>query len=196
MVQLREKDLGGGELRDLAASIKQTIDGRALLIINERADVALASGADGVQLGEEAMPLAAARRVVGPQCLLGRSVHSEAGAVQAEAEGANFLIVGAMFTTHSHPGIAPAGPHLLESIARRLERIAAPVPLLGIGGITETNLAEVMQAGAAGVAVITSILASPDPRQEATKLKRAMLDTWKGAPPVLSKGTIGGSVGV
>ena len=194
MVQLREKDLPGGELLELATSIKRTIDGRALLIINERADVALAAGADGVQLGEEALPLAVARRVMGPQCLLGRSVHSEEGA--AQAQGAHFLIVGAMFATRSHPGTVPAGSRLLRDIARLLERRAASVPLIGIGGITETNLGEVMRAGATGVAVITSILASPDPRQEAMKLKRAMLDTWKGESGVLSKGVSGGSVGI
>ena len=196
MVQLREKDLGGGELLDLANSIKRTIDGRALLIINERADVALAAGADGVQLGEQAMPLAAARRVVGPQCLLGRSVHSEEGAVRAQAEGADFLIVGAMFPTRSHQGAAPAGPGLLGDIAQLLQHPAAPVPLIGIGGITASNLGELMQRSAAGVAVITSILASPDPRQGATILKRAMLDTWKSTPPVLSRGASGGSVGL
>ena len=196
MVQLREKDLPGGELLELATSVKRTIDSRALLIINERTDVAQAAGADGLQLGENALPLAAARRIVGPQCLLGRSVHSEQGASQAQAEGAHFLIVGAMFASRSHPGAVPAGPRLLEDIARVLERRAASVPLIGIGGITESNLGEVMRAGAAGVAVITSILASPDPRQEANRLKREMLDAWKSAPPVLSRGVRGGSVGV
>ena len=195
MVQLREKDLPGGELLELAASIKLTINGRALLIINERADVAVAVGADGVQLGEEALPLVAARCVVGTQCLLGRSVHSEEGAAQAHAEGANFLIVGSMFASRSHPGADPAGPRLLRDINRLLERRGAPVPLIGIGGITETNLGEVMRAGAAGVAVITSILASPDPRQQAMNLKQAMLDTWMSASPVLSRGAIGGAVG-
>jgi thiamine-phosphate pyrophosphorylase len=196
MVQLREKDLPGGELLELATSVKRTIDGRAMLIINERADVALAAGADGVQLGEDALTLAVARGVVGPQCLLGRSVHSEEGAVRAQAEGAHFLIVGAMFATRSHAGVAPAGPGLLRDIARRLERRAASVPLIGIGGITETNLGEVMRAGAAGVAVITSILASPNPRQAAMKLKREMLDTWNSGTPVLSRVARGGSVGV
>ena len=194
MVQLREKDLAGGELLELASSIKRTIDGRALLIINERADVALAVDADGVQLGEQAMTLAAARRVVGPQYLLGRSVHSEEGAVQAQAEGADFLIVGAMFATRSHQGAAPVGTRLLEGISQLLECPA--VPLIGIGGITETTLGEVMQAGAAGVAVITSILVSPNPRKEAAKLKRAMLDTWKCAAPALTREVGGGPIGV
>ena len=195
MVQLREKDLPGRELLRLATSLKETISGRALLIINERVDVAVAVGADGVQLGEEAMPLAAARHIVGPQALLGRSVHSEEGGAEARAEGAQFLIVGSMFATRSHPGATPAGSSLLRNIGRLLVYPAAPVPLIGIGGITESNLGEVMQAGATGVAVITSILASPDPRQQARKLKRAMLDTWESGPPVLSRESKGGGVG-
>ena len=196
MVQLREKGLPGGQLLELAVCIKDAIDSRALLIINERADVALAAGADGIQLGEEALPLAAARRVMGPQCLLGRSVHSEIGAARAQEEGADFLIVGAMFATRSHPGAAPAGTRLLKDIAGRLECRMTPVPLIGIGGITESNLGEVMGAGALGVAVITSILGAPDPKRQAAELKRAMLDTWKSAPPVLSGEAGGGPVGV
>ena len=196
IVQLREKDLPGGELLRLAISIKETIAGRALLIINERVDVAVAVAADGVQLGEKAMPLAAARRLVGPRAFLGRSVHSEDGADRAQAEGAHFLIVGTVFATRSHPTPAPAGPDLIRDIAQLLERRTAPVPLVGIGGITEANLGEVMKAGAAGVAVITSILASPDPGQEARKLKRAMLDTWRSGPPVLSRESKGGAPGV
>ena len=196
MVQLREKDLPGGELLELATSIKRAINGRALLIINERADVALAAGADGVQLGEEAFPLAAARCVVGPQFLLGRSVHSVDGAIQAQTEGTHFLIVGTMFATPSHPGTAPAGPRILSDIAELLKRRATPVPLIGIGGITETNLGEVMRVGASGIAVISSILGSSEPKEQATKLKRTMLDIWKSAPPVLTGGVGGASVGV
>jgi thiamine-phosphate pyrophosphorylase len=181
MVQLREKDLPGGELLRLANSIKRAIGGRALLIINERVDVAVAAAADGVQLGEEALPPAAARRIVGPQAFIGRSVHSQEGAVRAAAEAAHFLVVGTMYATRSHSGATPAGPALVRRIARLLEQAAAPLPLIGIGGITSANLGEVMRAGAAGVAVITSILASPDPGEEARKLKRAMLDAWTPA---------------
>ena len=195
MVQLREKGLPGGELLDLANSIKAAIDGRALLMVNERVDVALAAGADGVQLGEEAMPLAAVRRIAGPRCLLGRSVHSEEGAARAHAEGAHFLIVGAMFATPSHPGAAPAGPRLLGDIAWLLERRGDPAPLIGIGGITASNAGEVMAAGAAGVAVISSILAAADPRREAMKLKQEMLNSWKTAPRVLNRGARGHGAG-
>ena len=173
MVQLREKDLPGGPLLELAVSLRDTIAGRALLIINDRADVAAAVGADGVQLGEDGLPVDAARQVLGPGSLIGRSVHSEAGASQAAAQGCDFLIVGTMYATATHPGATPAGPSLVRRIGgcRRL-------PLIGIGGITPTNASQVLAAGAAGVAVISSILGSPQPGEAARQIKQAMMEFW------------------
>jgi thiamine-phosphate pyrophosphorylase len=181
MVQLREKDLHGGRLLELAACLKRRIGGRALLIVNERADVAAAAGADGVQLGEQALPVAAIRRLVGPEPLIGRSVHSEDGAEQAAADGADFLVVGTMYATRSHPGIVPAGPALLRRIARR-----CPLPLIGIGGISPDNVGEVLRAGALGAAVITSVLGAPHPGEEARRLKQAMSDAWMEGPPLIN----------
>ena len=178
MVQLREKDLPGCRLLSLTASLKGAFGSRALLTINERADVAMAAGADGVQLAEDALPLAAVRRIMGPEALIGRSVHSEEGAVRAAADGADFLIVGTMYATSSHPAATPAGPGLVRRIAHLLAERATSIPLIGIGGITADNQGEVIRAGAAGVAVITNILASPDPRGEAQRLKQAMLNAW------------------
>jgi len=180
MVQIREKDLPGDEILKLAAAIQKAVAGKAVLIVNERVDVALAAGADGVQLGEDALPIAPVRRLVGPQALIGRSVHSAEGAEKAVAEGADFLVAGTMYTTRSHPGINPVGPSLIRDIARQLTEASNPLPVIGIGGITEDNLGEVIRAGASGVAVITSILASPNPREAARGLKNAMLDTWQG----------------
>ena len=195
MVQLREKDLPGGQLLRLALAVKQTVAGRALLIINERADVAVAALADGIQLGEKALPLAAVSQIVGPQALIGRSVHSREGALKAQAEGAHFLVVGTMYATPSHPQAAPSGPRLLRQIAELPELQSAPLPLIGIGGITADNVGEVMQAGATGVAVTASILASPDPGHQARKLKQAMLDAWPGQLSPSSKAAEGGPIG-
>ena len=201
MVQLREKDLPGGALLSLAVDVKRALKGRALLMINERADVALAAEADGVHLGEDALPLEAARRVVGPHSLIGRSVHSTEGAAFAAfagGEGANFLIVGSIYATRSHPGAPPAGPGLIKAILQKQEDQQQPPPLIGIGGITAANLGEVMQAGASGVAVISSILASEDPEGEARKLKQAMLEAWQGGASLLvgesRKGSVAGEI--
>ena len=173
MVQLREKDLPGRRLLELAASLKRRIGNRALLIINERVDVAVAAGADGVQLGEQALPVAAARSLLGPEALIGRSVHSEDGSESAAADGADFLVVGTMYATRSHPGAVAAGPKLVRRIARRCR-----LPLIGIGGISSDNVGEVLRAGAMGAAVITSLLGAPHPGEEARRLKQAMLDAW------------------
>lgn len=169
LVQLREKDLPGGRLLKLAQELKEALGDSALLVVNERVDVAVASGAHGAQLGEDALPVAVARDLLGPQALIGRSVHSLEGARQAASQGADFLVVGTMYATRTHPGAEPAGPELLQSIANQCS-----VPLIGIGGITLDNVGRVMSAGAAGVAVITSILGAPDPEAAARQLKQAM----------------------
>ena len=194
MVQLREKDLPGQQLLKLALDIKQEIKGQAMLIVNERADVAVAARADGLQLGEQALPLAAARQIVGPHALIGRSVHSLEGAIKAQAEDADYLVVGTMYATGSHTQTTPSGPQLLRQVAKLPELQFASLPLIGIGGITAGNLGEVILAGASGVAVITSILASPDSRQQARNLKLAILDAWPDNLPLSEQEAEGGPI--
>ena len=172
LVQLRDKDQPGGALLEQVAELLEITRGKALLLVNERADVAVAGSADGVQLGEAAMPTELARPMVGNDAVIGRSVHSVEGAVAAAASGADFLLVGTMFATRSHPGEEPSGPGLLERI--RAGGVAAP--LIAIGGITADNVHAVMEAGANGAAVITSVLASDDPGLAARRLKSAMID--------------------
>ena len=176
MVQLRGKELPGGALLSLAAELRGAIAGRAALLVNERVDVAAAAGAGGAQLGEDALPVAAARRLLPAGALIGRSVHSVGGAAQAAADGADFLLVGAMFATASHPGAVPAGPGLLREVAR-----VCRIPLIGIGGISAGNLAPVIDAGASGVAVIRSILAASDPQSAAAELKASLDSAWEAA---------------
>ena len=188
MVQLREKDLPGARLLELAETLMEAIGGRALLVVNERVDVALAAGASGTQLGEDALPVTAAREILGGNFLIGRSVHSVEGAVEAVEDGSDFLVVGTMFHTRSHPSAAPIGPGLVSRISQR-----CTLPLIGIGGINAENLGEVLSAGADGVAVITSILASPDPEGAARQLKRAMIEAWPSEPPLLHGEARGGS---
>jgi len=169
MVQLREKELPGGDLLALAEHLQSVIGGKALFVVNERVDVALACGADGVHLGERALPPQAARRVSGGALLIGRSVHSLESAMAADAEGADYLIAGTMFETSSKPGKTPEGPDLLRQIAGVTYK-----PVLGIGGVTPANASELIEAGAAGVAVMTGILAAPDPAR-AVEAQRAAL---------------------
>ena len=176
MVQLRGKDLPGGELLLLAQQMREVTLGKALFLVNERVDVALAAGADGVQLGEAAMPVEAVRELSGDRLLIGRSVHSQEGAEEAEAQGADFLIAGTIFSTASKSGVAPAGPELLSQIAKTVT-----LPFLAIGGVNRENVAQVMEQGCSGVAVISAILGATDPGLAAQGLKAGILSTPSGS---------------
>ena len=174
VVQLREKDLAGGELYELAITLRAVLRGRALFVVNDRADIALAAGADGVHLPERSIPIRAAREFVGESCLIGRSVHSVEAAVRAEQEGADYIVAGTVFATASKAGRTAAGTGLVREVAD-----AVRVPVVAVGGITEGNIAEVVAAGASGVAVIGAIMDANDPR-EAASLLRGRLDESYG----------------
>ena len=169
LVQLREKDVPARQLLELAQRLRALTAGRALLFVNDRVDVALACGADGVQLGEEGLPVEEARRVSGGRLLVGRSVHSVEGAKKAQAEGADVLVVGTIFPTDSHPGAAPSGAGLLERVHRSVR-----IPFLAIGGVRADNVESVIRAGASGAAVIGSIMRSEDPKQASRELATGM----------------------
>lgn len=169
VVQVREKDLPQAQLLALSQHLRAVTQGRALLLINSRPDVAVASRADGLHLPEEGLDLRTARHLVGEGMLIGRSVHSVASAVAAAADGADYLIVGTIFASPSHPGGPVAGLPLLTEVRRSVS-----IPVLAIGGISAANVGDVMRAGADGCAVISAILASHHPRQAATALLDAM----------------------
>ena len=170
VVQLREKDLAAAELVPLADHLRAITRDKALLIVNSHLDVALICGADGVHLPERGPSVAATRRLAGDGLIIGRSVHSVEEAVKAEEEGADYVQVGAIFPTRSHPG-PPAGPGLVESVAARVS-----IPIVAVGGITARNVGEVMQAGARGAAVISAVLGSPSPGAAARRLAEAMVE--------------------
>ena len=177
MVQLRERDLQAAEMLDLACALREITRGRALLFVNDRVDIALACEADGVQLGESGLPVESARRVSHGQLLLGRSVHSVEGAVSAETLGADMVIVGTIFPTASHPDAPTAGVELLAQVSNGVD-----IPVLAIGGVTATNVAAVMQAGASGAAVIGEIMSSQTPREASKALTHSMRGSWKSRP--------------
>jgi len=168
-VQLREKDLPDSELSTLARRLRKVTQGRSLLLVNGPLTVALDAGADGVHLPEgEPMSLRPSEGF-----LVGRSVHSVEAARRAEAEGADYLIAGPVYETRSHPGVQPAGLALIEEIAS-----VVGVPVLAIGGVTAERVDEVVRAGAAGVAVISAVFASPNPRAASEALRRALDSAW------------------
>ncbi len=171
IVQIREKTLGGRAFFEAALSLRRLLDelGRPL-IVNDRLDIALACGAAGVHLGQEDLPCAEARRLAGPDVLIGVSVSTPEEAVQAERDGADYLGVSPVFDTPTKTDAPPAVG--LEGL-RRIREVTS-LPLVAIGGIHPSNAAEVIRAGADGIAVVSAIMAAPDPCMAATTLTRAV----------------------
>lgn len=159
-VQLREKDLAVRELLSLAEKLRESTRRHgARLFINDRADVALAVGADGVQRTGVSLPVWALRSISPTGFMIGASVHSVADAREAEPEGADFLIFGPVYDTPSKRQYGePQGLAALERVAS-----AVRLPVLAVGGITPARIPEAMRAGAAGVAAIGAILAAERP---------------------------------
>jgi thiamine-phosphate pyrophosphorylase len=173
MVQLREHDLPAGELLRLARRLKLIIRGKALLIINDRIDVAIAVEADGAQLPEEGLPTLTARGLLGRYAVLGRSVHSVEAAQQASREGAEFVLAGTIYKSTSKPDVKPVGPGLISEITSGNSQ-----PVLAVGGITADKVGEVIKAGAAGVAVISAIAGADDAKAAAEELTAALREAW------------------
>ena len=170
-VQLREKHWGTGAFIDEARTLKALLDGlttRIPLIINDRLDVALAIGADGVHLGQTDMHIRDARRLVGHSMIIGISAESVTDALRAEAEGADYIGISPVFATPTKADTA--SPLGLEGI--RQIRAAGSLPLVAIGGIHQQNASAVIRAGADGVAVVSAIVAAACPRTAAAALKQ------------------------
>jgi thiamine-phosphate pyrophosphorylase len=169
-VQLRDKfasaaTLYGHAARLLAEAGQQ--DKR--FSINDRLDVALAIGADGVHLAAQSLPIRAATVVANGRLVLGRSVHRLEEARAAADLGADYVTFGHVFPTSTHPGLPPRGLDELAAIVS-----AVDIPVLAIGGITAENLETVLATGCAGVAVISAILSDPDPARAARALRLAL----------------------
>jgi len=175
-VQLREKDLPAADLYHTAIALHSVLRGRALLLVNDRLDVALACGADGVHLPESGLPGKPARELAGESCLVGRSVHSADAARRAEEDGLDYVICGTVFETASKLGQPGAGLSLVREVATTVR-----LPVIAIGGIRPENVREVIEAGADGVAVIGAVLDADDPQRAAEDLRRALDDAHGGA---------------
>lgn len=171
-VQLREKGCDTRTFIEEARALKAMLDAlqttmKIPLIINDRLDVALAIGADGLHLGQSDMALADARRLVGTTMCIGISAESVADAVRAEAEGADYIGISPVFATPTKDDTAP--PLGLDGI--RAIRAAVGLPLVAIGGIHQHNAGTVIRAGADGVAVVSAIVGAACPRSAAVALK-------------------------
>lgn len=176
MVQVREKKASARGFYALALELKALCAARGVtMVINDRLDIALAVGADGVHLGQSDLPVAEARRILGDQGIVGASASTPELALQAAADGADYLGVGAMYPTGTKADIAGViGPGGLADI-----RAATRIPIVGIGGIGAHNADKVLEAGADGVAVISAVLGQSDCRAAASRLRKAGRAPWE-----------------
>jgi thiamine-phosphate pyrophosphorylase len=174
IVQLREKEASTRVLYDLAVSFRE-ITGKAgvLLIINDRIDIALAVGADGVHLGQDDLPIGIAREL-GPELILGVSTHSLEEALQAQSEGADYVNIGPIFQTSTKEGVKDfLGSAAIAAISSHLR-----IPFTVMGGIHSQNLDQVLEQGARRVAMVTEITRAPDIAQSVRGL-RHRIQNWQ-----------------
>ena len=159
LIQLRAKKLSSGEFFALAKEARQlTREAGAIFIVNDRADIALACGADGVHLGQDDLPLYAARKLLGKEKVIGVSTHDLAQASEAEKAGADYIGFGPIFgTATKETGYSPRGLEMLRQIRQAVE-----IPVVAIGGITEINVAEVWKTGADAAAIISDLMGAED----------------------------------
>ncbi len=182
-LQLRIKSQNTRELLSAAHEVAEvTREHKVPLVINDRVDIAFAVGADGVHLGDEDMPLADARRLLGEGAIVGQTIHSVHEAETYPTADADYFGVGAVYSTASKQrDVPPIGPEGFAEIRQALSRVAPGKPVVGIAGITSENCAPVMAAGADGVAVISDIFMADDVEAAARRLTAAVRGAGEAA---------------
>ena len=174
-VQVRRKDDDALTLLRLVETAREICaPAGVLLVVDDRLDVAMAAGADAVHLGQSDLPVEAVRRLW-PEGLVGRSTHSRQQALQAQAEGADYLGVGPVYVTPTKPGRPAVGLDLVREVAPLLS-----VPWVAIGGVDEASCGEVLAAGAPGIAVVRAVSDAADRRAAVSRL-RALVDSAAAA---------------
>ncbi len=170
MVQLREKNINSYLMYQRALSIKKITDEYHIpLIINDRLDIMLAVGADGVHLGQQDIPVKIARKLIGKDKIIGVSAHCIEEAEKAERDGADYLGVGAIFPTTTKKDIIITPVNVLREIKETVS-----VPVVAIGGINQNNVNTLKESHVDGVAVISAIMKSKDPKSSAVALKASV----------------------
>ncbi len=172
LFQYRNKTGSRKSLYDTSLRLaKLARESEATFIVNDHADIALAVDADGVHLGQDDLPLEQARKLLGPLKLIGISTHSLEQAREAERRGADYIGFGPIFSTTTKDAETIQGIAGLAGI-----RNAVTIPIIAIGGIKQENVADVIRAGADGVAVISAILSAEDPAEAAAAMIKAIAD--------------------
>ncbi len=174
VVQYRNKNAETREMYEEALRLRE-ICSNAVFLINDRIDIALAVDADGVHLGQSDMPYAAARKMLGPEKIIGITVHNLTEALETQALGADYLGVSPIYQTATKADAGkPAGIVLIEEIRAQVE-----IPLIAIGGINLANAPEVIRAGADGVCAISAVVAKENVGEEIKRFQRLFRDLGK-----------------
>ena len=170
VLQLREKELEAGPILELAAVFREACDRHGVpLILNDRADLAFAAGADGVHLGQDDLPVGATRHLIGRSPVVGRSTHDATQLSDALAEEVDYVVVGPVHETPTKPGRPAAGLDLVRLAAKE-----AGKPWFAIGGIDLSNIDEVRDAGASRIVVVRAITLADDPAAATEALRDAL----------------------
>jgi thiamine-phosphate pyrophosphorylase len=174
IVQLREKDMEARRLlRAAEVARRRTLEFGALFVVNDRVDVALAAGADGVHLGQDDLPPEQARRQAGPAMLIGLSTHARAQVTAARGTDADYIAVGPVYPTPTKPGRPAVGVDLVR-FAARPDPAGRSIPVFAIGGIDVATLPAVLEAGASRVCVLRALTESTNPAQTARELRAVL----------------------
>lgn len=178
LIQYRDKTGSTRQMIGMAKSIKAALDGTGVpLVINDRVDVALASGADGVHLGADDMDAATARRLLGPDTIIGLTVKTRADTERAGRAQASYACIGGVFETLSKQNPdPPVGLEGLRDLRERLRQLDPTLPVGAIAGIGLEQVRSVIDAGADGVAVISAIFRAPDPADACRSFRRRVDD--------------------
>lgn len=177
-LHLRGPGASGARLYELTrALLPGAVEVGALLLVNDRVDVALAAGADGAHLGRRSLGIASTRRILGDESWIGVSTHAPDEVAGAAGEGADFVFVGTVYPTPSHPGRRGGGAEAVRAAAR----VAEGVPVMAIGGVALDRVAEVLEAGAHGIAVIRGVWDAGDPVDAVMRYLEVLARTESGA---------------
>ena len=182
VVHLRDKRASAHCLRLTFKGLGQSLRGGTIVVVNADWQRAVAFGARHIHLPEQSAPVGVIRHHLGSGALVGKSVHFVEAAIRAASQGADYLIAGTIFASQSHPDIEPAGLDFLRDVCA-----AVSIPVLAIGGVTPENSAPCIQAGAAGVAVLSPIMRAADPKAAAQKYRAALDAAWGVTHPAINR---------
>jgi len=171
LIQYRDKSANMRRQYDAASALRGVVNGKGVpFIVNDHVDLALGVGADGVHLGQDDLPAGAARRILAEDAGVGVSVGSGAEALEAEVAGADYVSIGPLYATGTKPD---AGPVVNREVVNEIVR-TVNIPVVAIGGIDGSNVAEVMRLGISGVAVVSAVMTADDPTRAAREIVDSM----------------------